>query len=193
MRVREFVAFDHREGRCWAIAETPRKAADLAARVLQGFAAGKFPDALRTPAAQSLGAKLFAESRNGARLRARDGLPTPMPVAGGEKQYKAAVRRASELVYREVILELKSRHEAFNYVSFVSREAHAGSLAGRIPEAIRDGRLEAAAQPIAAERSQFMLCGNPDMLKDAAAALAARGLRKNRRRTPGQVTVESFW
>jgi len=38
-----------------------------------------------------------------------------------------------------------------------------------------------------------MLCGNPDMLKDAGAALAARGLRKNRRRAPGQVTVESFW
>ena len=38
-----------------------------------------------------------------------------------------------------------------------------------------------------------MLCGNPAMLKDAAAALAVRGLRKNRRRTPGHITVESFW
>jgi hypothetical protein len=31
------------------------------------------------------------------------------------------------------------------------------------------------------------------MLKDTTAALAARGLRKNRRRAPGQITVESFW
>jgi hypothetical protein len=31
------------------------------------------------------------------------------------------------------------------------------------------------------------------MLKDATAALVERGLRKNRRRTPGQITVESFW
>ena len=38
-----------------------------------------------------------------------------------------------------------------------------------------------------------MLCGNPGMLKDVAAGLAKRGLRKNRRRTPGQITVESFW
>jgi ferredoxin--NADP+ reductase len=38
-----------------------------------------------------------------------------------------------------------------------------------------------------------MLCGNPDMLKDTTAALVGRGLRKNRRRTPGQITVESFW
>ena len=87
----------------------------------------------------------------------------------------------------ESVMPIQKRYK------LVSREAHPGSLAGRIPDAIRDGRLEAAAQPIAAERSQFMLCGNPDMLKDAGAALAARGLRKNRRRTPGQITVESFW
>ncbi len=104
-----------------------------------------------------------------------------------------AARRASELVYQDMIRELQSGKPQFSYVSFVSREKHAQSLAGRIPDAIRDGRLESAAQPIAPERSQFMLCGNPAMLKDTAAVLAERGLRKNRRRTPGQITVESFW
>jgi len=105
-----------------------------------------------------------------------------------------AARHASELVYRDLILELQAARKQFGYVSMVSREAHAPSLAGRIPDAIRDGRLEAAAAAsIAPERSQFMLCGNPGMLQDAAAALALRGLRKNRRRTPGQITVESFW
>ena len=104
-----------------------------------------------------------------------------------------AVRRASELVYRDMISGLQSRRKQLKYVSFVSREKHPQSLAGRIPDAIRDGRLEAVSQPISLERSQFMLCGNPDMLKDAAAALMERGLRKNRRRTPGQITVESFW
>ena len=105
-----------------------------------------------------------------------------------------AVRRASELVYKDMILELKSARKQFSYLSLVSREASPGSLAGRIPAAIRDGRLEAAAAAaIAPERSQFMLCGNPGMLKDAAAELAMRGLRKNRRRTPGEITVESFW
>jgi len=38
-----------------------------------------------------------------------------------------------------------------------------------------------------------MLCGNPQMLKDVAAVLIARGLRKHRRRTPGHISVESFW
>ena len=65
---------------------------------------------------------------------------------------------------------------------------------GRIPAAIADGRLEAAAGTvISAERSQFMLCGNPGMLKDVAAVLGGRGLRKHRRRSPGQITAESFW
>jgi ferredoxin--NADP+ reductase len=104
------------------------------------------------------------------------------------------VRQARELVYREVIEEVRRAHPgALLDVRFVSREPAPDTLHGRIPAAIADGRLEAAAVPIAPERSQFMLCGNPEMLKDATAALAARGLRKNRRRAPGQITVESFW
>ena len=34
---------------------------------------------------------------------------------------------------------------------------------------------------------------NPDMLKDTTAVLVERGMRKHRRRTPGHITVESFW
>ena len=105
-----------------------------------------------------------------------------------------AARHANELVYRDVIDATQSlRGDQFRHVTFVSREAHPGSLAGRIPAAIRDGRLEAAAETFAAERSQFMLCGNPDMVKDVTAALVERGLRKHRRRAPGQITVETFW
>ena len=100
-----------------------------------------------------------------------------------------AVRYAYELTYREVIAATPAR-----YVTFVSREQAAGSLAGRIPAAIADGRLEqAAGVELAPDTSQVMLCGNPQMLKDAAAALMARGLRKHRRRAPGHITVESFW
>jgi ferredoxin--NADP+ reductase len=105
-----------------------------------------------------------------------------------------AVRHAPELVYRDRIAAIESaRGPQFRYVTFVSRESHPGSLSGRIPAAIRDGRLEAAAAPITPERSHLMLCGNPDMVKDATAALAERGLRKHRRRAPGHITVENFW
>ena len=103
------------------------------------------------------------------------------------------VRYAAELVYREQIDGIRrERGASFRYVPMVSRERAPGALEGRIPAAIGDGRLEAAAVPIRAD-SQFMLCGNPAMLKDVQASLAARGLRKHRRRAPGQITVESFW
>jgi ferredoxin/flavodoxin---NADP+ reductase len=101
-----------------------------------------------------------------------------------------AVRHARELVYQDMIARLPK----LRYVKFVSREDAPGALAGRIPAALADGRLEAAAGlKIAPETSHVMLCGNPDMLRDAQAALQARGLRKHRRRAPGHITVESFW
>ena len=105
-----------------------------------------------------------------------------------------AVRHANERVYPDVISQVGSRHLSFKYVTFVSREAAPGALAGRIPAAIGDGRLErAAGLALSPETSHAMLCGNPEMLRDAAAALAARGLRKHRRRNPGHISVESFW
>jgi ferredoxin/flavodoxin---NADP+ reductase len=101
-----------------------------------------------------------------------------------------AVRHARELVYRG---EVEAQRNV-RYVPVVSREDAPGTLRGRIPALIRDGRLEAAAAlKLAPETAQVMLCGNPDMLKDTSAVLAERGMRKNRRRTPGHITVESFW
>jgi ferredoxin--NADP+ reductase len=99
-----------------------------------------------------------------------------------------AVRHAAELAYKELLEKMPVR-----YVTMVSREAHPGSLSGRIPAALRDGRLEEKTGLKIDASSHFMLCGNPDMLRDTTAALAERGLRKHRRRTPGHVTVESFW
>lgn len=103
-----------------------------------------------------------------------------------------AVRHARELVYQDLLKKME--RPQFKYVTFVSREPHAAALSGRIPAAIRDGRLEAAAGvALDAASSHVMLCGNPQMLKDATAALAERGMRKHRRRNPGHITVESFW
>jgi ferredoxin/flavodoxin---NADP+ reductase len=103
-----------------------------------------------------------------------------------------AVRHARELVYQEMICEIVKKR-SLRYVTFVSRETAQGSLSGRVPAAMRDGRLEAAAGLALDERSHVMLCGNPEMLKDASGALVERGLRKHRRRSPGHITVESFW
>jgi ferredoxin--NADP+ reductase len=106
-----------------------------------------------------------------------------------------AVRKADELTHRGVIESLMGRHpEQMRAVSFVSREAAAGALPGRVPAALEEGRLEATAGVVlSAEKSQVMICGNPDMVTDTSAALAKRGMKKHRRRDPGHITVENYW
>jgi len=105
------------------------------------------------------------------------------------------VRRAAELTYRETIAAVHARYpDQFRTVSFVSRENHPGSLAGRITGAIGDERLErAAGVALSARASQVMLCGNPEMVTDVVEVLKARGMRRHRRRDPGHIAVEPYW
>ena len=105
------------------------------------------------------------------------------------------VREARELGYRERITALAAeRGGALVYLPMVSREAHPGALSGRIPQAIADGRLErAAGAELVAASAQVMLCGNPEMLRDTTAVLEARGMKRNKKKQPGQITVESYW
>ncbi|MEO8717606.1 MAG: ferredoxin--NADP reductase [Burkholderiales bacterium] len=106
-----------------------------------------------------------------------------------------ATRTAADQAYRELIGEVaRARGEKFGFVPFLSREAAPGALAGRVPDAIRDARLErAAATELSAARSHVMLCGNPAMVTDVTAVLEERGMRKHRRRAPGHITVETYW
>ena len=106
-----------------------------------------------------------------------------------------SVRQASELTYRDRIETFAERAPGrFGYVPMVSREVCAGALCARIPATIEDGRLEhLASLAIEPEHAQVMICGNPDMVRDTQAVLKGRGLRRNRRSQPGQITVENYW
>jgi ferredoxin/flavodoxin---NADP+ reductase len=110
-----------------------------------------------------------------------------------------AARHLPELVYQDVIAGIAKSHPAqFAYVRVASREtgkdAAQDLLHGRIPALIRGGSLEARAGcGISAASAQVMLCGNPEMVRDATAALVERGMKKHRRRDPGQITVENYW
>jgi len=76
----------------------------------------------------------------------------------------------------------------------VSRENRPGALHGRIPLAIEEGRLEAAAGVVlSAKTSRVMICGNPEMVTDTHTTLARRGMKKHRRREPGHIAVENYW
>ncbi|QIZ77433.1 ferredoxin--NADP reductase [Ferrimonas lipolytica] len=106
-----------------------------------------------------------------------------------------AVRQSEDLAYLELIESIQAAYpDNFRFVPIVSREDKEGTLRGRIPELLLNGEIQAAADvPIAPARSQTMICGNPDMIRDTVAVLESMGLRKNLRRTPGQITVEKYW
>ncbi len=106
-----------------------------------------------------------------------------------------AARTADELTYRRAIAQIaEAEPKRFTYIPFLSREAADYALAGRIPQAIADGRLEArAGLAFDAPLAHVMLCGNPAMVADATAALAARGFRKHKRKEPGQISMETYW
>ena len=106
-----------------------------------------------------------------------------------------AVRFGCELTYGDEIADIANAHPgAFIYIQMVSREVYGNALAGRIPDAILDGRLEGrAGLVLSAENSHVMLCGNPAMIDDTKKVLEARGMRRHRRKEPGHITVEAFW
>ena len=106
-----------------------------------------------------------------------------------------AVRGACDLRYQELLQSLSDKYrDRFHYTAFVSREEIEDTIHGRIPQAITDGQLEKnLGIEFSLDRSQIMLCGNPDMVKDTVEVLKTRGFSKNRRRTPGQITVENYW
>jgi len=106
-----------------------------------------------------------------------------------------AVRTIEELTYQDTIEALLKQHpEPLQMIPFVSREESDFAIKGRIPAAIRDGILEQrAGLTLSAGNSQVMICGKPAMVRDTTQALEARGMKKNKRRAPGQITTEQYW
>lgn len=106
-----------------------------------------------------------------------------------------AVRTLSDLGYRERISQILAEHPGqFTFTPFISREPSDFALPGRIQQAITNGRLEAhAGMKISAENSQVLLCGNPQMVKEATHVLIERGLKKHHRFDHGQITAENYW
>ena len=106
-----------------------------------------------------------------------------------------AVRTLADLRYQEMVEALKTKYgDRFLFQAYVSREVVEGSINGRIPSTIKDRSLEeSVGLNLDVNKSHFMLCGNPDMVKDAVEILKERGFSKNRRRTPGHITIENYW
>ena len=99
-----------------------------------------------------------------------------------------------ELTYQQMIRNIAENHtHQFSYIPMVSREACDYAIAGRIPAAIMDSKLELRAGGSIDNDSHVMLCGNPDMVQDTMNVLLKRGLRKHSRREPGHISIEKYW
>ncbi|WP_163130924.1 ferredoxin--NADP reductase [Agarivorans sp. Alg241-V36] len=105
------------------------------------------------------------------------------------------VRKTKDIAYQELIDKyLSEQADKFVFQAMVTREDSAGALRSRIPAALETDQLEnAVGLCLNAEDSQVIMCGNPQMITDAQSILENKGLKKNLRRKPGQVTVERYW
>ena len=104
------------------------------------------------------------------------------------------VRNHNELAYQEQISEFKKNNPSkFNYIQTVTRETKDDCLNLRIPAAIESKKLEELAGINISNDSQFMICGNPDMINDTVELLGKKGLERNRRSKPGNITLEKYW
>jgi ferredoxin/flavodoxin---NADP+ reductase len=105
-------------------------------------------------------------------------------------------RKNEHLAYEPEFAELIEQHGGhFKYVGMVTREEPTGGhIKGRITDAIDDGRLEAlTGVKFDPARSHFMLCGNPDMISQAMDQLIARGMKRNKKKDPGHISIEKYW
>jgi ferredoxin--NADP+ reductase len=104
------------------------------------------------------------------------------------------VRYGFDLAYQPELAAHKQKHgDRFDYVPAVSRQEVEGTLYGRITSRIRDGSLEESIQHKFEEDCCVMMCGNPEMLNEAESLLGERGIRRHKRKEPGQIVVERYW
>jgi ferredoxin--NADP+ reductase len=104
------------------------------------------------------------------------------------------VRHATDLAYQQELADYRTRYgERFHCIPVVSREDCEGALRGRITTCITNGTLEAAAEQTFTPDCCVMMCGNPDMLNETESLLGDRGLKKHKKKDPGQIVIERYW
>ncbi|MCL1090087.1 ferredoxin--NADP reductase [Shewanella profunda] len=105
------------------------------------------------------------------------------------------VREAKDLAYLEKLRGYEQQYpKQFILCLCVTREVVVGALQCRIPEGLASGEIEhKVGLTLSMTDSQVMVCGNPGMISGAQSVLLDKGLTKNLRRAPGQITVEKYW
>ena len=109
-----------------------------------------------------------------------------------------SVSHADELIFNQTIADLKHHpliEEYFHKLSFVpvTTRSPGGQLHGaRLPELLANGDLARAFNiDFTPENSRFMICGNPEMVKDTFKTLLDMGFAMHRNKVPGQIMMEN--
>lgn len=111
-----------------------------------------------------------------------------------------SARTKDELAYVERIHQLEADFGSLvdnpaklTFVPIVTREKVEGALNERLPALLLSGKLQdKVGQPLDANSTHIMLCGNPEMVEDTKETLKSLGLTMNRR-GEGNIAVENYW
>lgn len=110
-----------------------------------------------------------------------------------------SVSFAEELIFNSRLAAL-SEHplvgeylHKFRFVPVTTRAANPSGLSGkRIPELLKNNSIEQALHTkFTPESTRFMICGNPEMVKDTFQTLLGMGYAMHRNRIPGQIMMEN--
>lgn len=106
-----------------------------------------------------------------------------------------SVRTKEALTHLPLISSWQEQHtKNFFWVPVITREKIKKTHNDRIVTLIQQGILEESLNlSLSSTTSQVMLCGNPAMIKEVCDLLLGRNFQMNRPRSPGQITIESYW
>jgi ferredoxin--NADP+ reductase len=107
------------------------------------------------------------------------------------------VRVAADLGFRDELEAAAAHDRTLVYLPTTTREPEGSSwkgLRGRV-QTLLDGERLPALAGVSLDRREchVFLCGNPAMVEELEAELAARGFRKHTPRHPGNLHLEKYW
>lgn len=109
-----------------------------------------------------------------------------------------SVSHADELIFNERVASWREHplvedfQDKLTFVPVTTREQTEGALNARIPALLQSGELAAhLGWEFNTDHTRFMVCGNPEMVKDTFQALLDMGFAMHRNRIPGHIIMEN--
>ncbi|AUZ04021.1 MULTISPECIES: ferredoxin--NADP reductase [Vitreoscilla] len=109
-----------------------------------------------------------------------------------------SVSHADELIFNERIASwsehplVEDFQGQLSFVPVLTRDQVEGTLHARIPTLLKNGDLaQHLGWEFSTDTTRFMVCGNPEMVKDTFQALLDMGFAMHRNRIPGHIIMEN--